>query len=73
MVLPNKVYDVLKWVCLICMPGLAYGYSELAEIWNLPYAEEIPQTINVVAFVIGVIIGVSTLKYNQEQRSKIEG
>lgn len=65
MILPNKVYDILKWVCLIGFPALAYGYSALAEIWGLPYGTEIPQTINVVAFVIGVMIGVSTLNYNK--------
>ena len=65
MILPNKIYDVLKWVCLIGFPALAYGYSTLAEIWGLPYGTEIPQTINVVAFVIGVMIGVSTLNYNK--------
>lgn len=65
MILPNKVYDILKWLCLICFPARAYGYSELAEIWGLPYGTEIPQTINVVAFVIGVMIGVSTLNYNK--------
>ena len=65
MILPNKVYDILKWLCLICFPALAYAYSALAEIWGWPYGTEIPQTINVVAFVIGVMIGVSTLNYNK--------
>ena len=67
MKLPDKVYDVLKWICLICFPALAYGYSALAEVWGLPYAEQIPQTINIVAFVIGVLIGVSTLNYNKDK------
>lgn len=70
--LPNKVYDVLKWLCLICFPALAYGYSALSKVWGLPYGEQIPQTINIVAFVIGVMIGVSTLSYNQEQKKEDE-
>lgn len=65
MILPNKIYDILKWLCLICFPALAYGYSALAEIWGLPYGTEIPQTINIVAFVLGCCIGVSTLNYNK--------
>lgn len=66
MKLPNKVYDWLKWACLICMPALAYGYSALADVWGLPYATEVPQTINIIAFVLGCLIGVSTLNYNKE-------
>ena len=65
MTLPNKVYDILKWVCLICFPALAYGYSALADVWGLPYADEIPETINIIAFVLGCLIGVSTLNYNK--------
>ena len=66
MKLSNKMYDVLKWLCLIAMPAAAWGYSELAGIWQLPYGAEIPKTINIVAFVIGCLIGVSTLNYNAE-------
>lgn len=66
MKLPDKVYDILKWVCLILMPALAWGYSELAAIWPLPYPEQIPKTINIVAFVLGVLIGVSTINYNKQ-------
>lgn len=70
MKMSNKVYDVLKWLCLIVAPALAYGYGELGNVWGLPYTLEIPKTINIVAFVIGVCIGVSTLNYNKEQAAK---
>jgi len=66
MKLSDKVYDVLKWLCLIAMPAAAYGYSALAKVWSLPYATEVPETINIIAFVVGVLIGVSTLNYNKE-------
>ena len=66
MKLSDKVYDVLKWLWLIAMPAAAYGYSALAKVWALPYATEVPETINIIAFVIGVLIGVSTLNYNKE-------
>lgn len=67
MKLSDKLYEFLKWLCLLAMPALAYGYSALARVWELPYATEVPETINIVAFVIGVLIGVSTLNYNKEQ------
>lgn len=72
MKLPNKVYDVLKWLCLIAMPALAYGYSALAELWNLPYGTEVSQTINIVAFVMGCMIGVSSLNYYKDDELHAE-
>ena len=57
--LPNKVYDVLKWVCLICLPAIAVLYTVLAKIWGLPYESEIPATVNAIAVFIGTLIGIS--------------
>lgn len=66
MKLPNKVYDVLKWVCLIALPALSTFYGILAEIWNLPYAVQIPRTITAIALFIGSLIGVSHLAIKKE-------
>lgn len=67
MKLPDKVYDVLKWVCLIAFPAIATLYGQLAEIWGLPFGEQIPQTIGYIAVFIGILIGVSTYNHNKEQ------
>lgn len=72
MMLPDKVYDILKWVCLLLLPATAWLYSSLGDIWGLPYVEEIPETINAIAFFIGCIIGVSTFNYN-EKKKNLEG
>ena len=63
--LPNKVYDVLKWICLILLPAAATFYGVISKIWNLPYGTEIPATITAVAVFIGAIIGISTRNYNK--------
>lgn len=61
MILPDKLYNVLKWIALICLPALAVFYAVIAKIWGLPYESEIPATINAVAVLIGALIGVSHL------------
>ncbi len=66
MKIPDNVYEILKWTCLILLPATAFGYGQLAEIWNLPLADEIPRTINLVATFIGILIGVSTYNYTKE-------
>lgn len=60
--LPDAVYKVLKWVCLVGFPALAVGYQLIAEIWGLPYMEQVPQTMSGIALVIGLMIGVSEIK-----------
>lgn len=66
MKLPDKVYNVLKWVCLIALPALATLYFGLAKIWGLPYGAEIQATITAIATFIGALIGISQLAINKE-------
>lgn len=63
MKLPNNVYDILKWICLIALPALSTLYFSLAKIWNFPYVEEITGTIAAVGVFLGVLIGISSKNY----------
>ena len=65
----NKVYDVLKWIALIVLPALAILYTALAATWNLPFAEQIPETITAIDLFLGTLLGVSSVTYN---KNKIE-
>ena len=62
--LNNKVYDVLKWVALVCLPALGALYFGLSKIWGFPYGEEIVGTISVVDTFLGALLGISTIQYN---------
>ena len=63
MKLPDKLYDVLKWVVLICIPAVATFYVACAGIWNWPYANEISKTANALCILIGALIGISSAEY----------
>jgi len=67
MTIPNKVYDVLKWLLLIVVPAFITLFSFLASAWNwdIP-VEAITGTITAVATFIGVCIGISSLNYYRE-------
>lgn len=67
----NKVYDVLKWVSQILLPALATLYFALANIWGLPYAEEIVGTIAAVDAFLGVILGISSKSYYKQIQDTI--
>ena len=67
MKLPDKVYDVLKWVTMICIPALATAYVGFASIWGWPFADEIAKTAAVVCTLLGALLGISTAEYNKRQ------
>ena len=67
MKLPNKVYDVLKWIALIALPALGVLYFTLSKIWGLPYGAEITATLDAVALFVGTLIGVSHYTIRKEQ------
>ena len=62
--LPNKVYDILKYLTIIVLPAIGALYTGLAQIWELPYAAQIPATITVICTFFGAILCISTAQYN---------
>lgn len=65
MKLPNKVYDILKFIVQIVLPALGTLYFTLSQIWGFPLGEEIVGTISAVTVFLGVCLGISTYKYNK--------
>ena len=72
MKLPDKVYDVFKWLSCVALDALGLLYKTLAEIWQLPYGEKVYNTCVAVSICIGVLIGVSTYQFNKENAVFIE-
>lgn len=63
----NKTYDILKWIAQILLPAIGTLYFAIAQIWGLPYAEQIVGTIMALDAFLGAILGVSTKAYKEEQ------
>lgn len=61
----SKTYDVLKFIALIVLPALGTLYFALAQIWGLPYGEQIVGTITAIDAFLGAILGVSTSSYKK--------
>ncbi len=65
----NSTYDVLKYVAQIVIPAIGVLWFTVAQIWNLPYGQEILGTITAIDCFLGAILGISTVRYNK----KLEG
>lgn len=66
MKLNDKLYDVLKWIAILLLPSLATLVAVIFKIWNLPYGNEIAQTITALATFLGAILGISSVQYKRE-------
>ena len=60
--LPDKAYDVLKWLALIALPAIAVFVQAVGPAWGLPHIDQIVTTINALAVLVGALIGASELK-----------
>ena len=67
MKLPDKVYDILKWITMIVLPALATAYVGLAAIWGWPFADEVAKTTAVICTLLGALLGISTAQYNKDK------
>ena len=65
----DKTYDVLKWIATYLLPALGTLYFALAQIWNLPYGEQVVGSITAIDTFLGVVLGLSTSQYNKQKVS----
>ena len=71
MKISNDLYDRLKWIAQILLPALGTLYFALASIWGLPYGQEIVGTISAVDVFLGVLLGISSAKYDKENDNEL--
>ena len=69
MKISNKLYDVLKWIALICIPAIVTFLSVVLGVLDVD-----PKTVNVVVTIIsavgtliGTLIGVSSVNYKKDK------
>lgn len=68
--LPDKVYEVLRWLIAVFLPALGVFFSTLAGAWhwNLP-TEAILTTLSAVELFLGAIFGISKVIYDRKENS----
>lgn len=63
----NRIYDILKFIAQVVLPAVGTLYFALAQIWGLPYGEQIVGTISAVDCFLGALLGISTIQYNKQK------
>lgn len=60
----NKMYDLLKDILMLGLPGVSALYSALAGFWNFPASEAVVGTIGAISVFLGVILKISKHYYD---------
>lgn len=68
MKLPDKVYDILKWACLIAAPAIIAFLTTIFTLYKIPGVEVVTGTIAAVATLIGALIGISSVNYSKKDK-----
>ena len=63
--IPNKVYDILKWIALVALDAVGVFYKTIATIWSLPLGDEILSTCAALSLLVGALIGITSANYNK--------
>lgn len=72
MIIPDNIYDVLKWVAMICIPAVVTFLSVVLGVLSVD-----PKVVNIIVTIIaaigtliGSLIGVSTSAYKKQQNEE---
>ena len=64
----NQTYDKLKIIAQVALPLLATFYVTMAELWGLPFANEISGTLMAIDTLLGGIL----MKLSSDYKKKEE-
>ena len=64
-VLPNKLYDVFRYLSLVLLPAVSTLYFTLSSLWGLPSTEQVIGSIAAIEIFIGVLLKISSVGYKK--------
>ena len=69
--MPNKAYDIMKFISLIIAPVATFT-AALMQIWGIPYGAEITATIAAADILMGAIVTAAKAIWDKEQKEAEE-
>ena len=52
----NKIFDTLRFWQTVLLPAVGTLYFALADIWGLPYAEQVVGTVTALTAFLGAFV-----------------
>ena len=71
-ILPQKVYEIIRWVVSIVLPALAGLYAVIAGEFDIPYTVSVLKIAAAVEACLGAIFCISKLSYDLKNKKDEE-
>lgn len=71
-IIPNNLYQALKWLGLIACPAIATFIGAVFPAWGIPNVDAIVLTLNAAGVLIGALIGVSAATSRQADDEEVK-
>lgn len=73
MKISSKLYDIFKWVALICLPAIICFLSSIGEIWGIGMMPKIVATVSALATFLGALLQISSINYHKDKEENGNG
>lgn len=70
MILPKKVYEVLRWIVIVVIPALITLYGVIGNTCHIPYTEVVLTIAGAVDVFLGTVFGISKLSYDSKMKEE---
>ena len=60
-IVPEQIYQVLKWVGLVALPSFAVFVSTIGQAWGMDpgLSNAVVTTLNALGMLVGALLGIS--------------
>lgn len=66
--LPQKLYEAIRWIIAIALPALGVFVISIDSIWALGWpAQEISLTLDAIGLFLGALFGISKVIHDSSQ------
>lgn len=72
MILPQKVYEVLRWIVIVVIPAAITLYGVIGNTCHIPYTEIVLTIAGAVDVFLGTVFGISKIAYDAKIREETE-
>lgn len=61
----DSTYEFFRNNVELVLPAVAAFYVTIASIWNLPFGDQVSQTVNAIALLLGILIKVNRARVDK--------
>ena len=69
----NKVYDVLKWCCIIVIPAMITFFGVVGDTLNWSFTQPVLIIAGAFNTMLGTILGIGNIKYKSMLDTEASG